>query len=56
MRGDADVPVGPWVALGREVAHLLDVCSVVGWLWPLWDPQQQTFADKLASTRVVRAV
>jgi Mce-associated membrane protein len=42
--------------LCRELAHLLDTLSVfVGWLWPLWDPRNRTFADLLLSTEVRRA-
>jgi branched-chain amino acid transport system permease protein len=37
----------------RELLHLLDLVSVVGFLWPLWDPQRQTFADKIAGTMVI---
>lgn len=45
--------VGPWRLLAREVAHLLDTGSVfVGWLWPLWDRRNRTFADCLAKTEV----
>jgi Mce-associated membrane protein len=42
--------------LGREFAHVLDTLSVfVGWLWPLWDPRNRTFADLLLRTEVRRA-
>jgi Mce-associated membrane protein len=42
--------------LCRELAHLLDTLSVfVGWLWPLWDPRNRTFADLLVRTEVRRA-
>ncbi|OBH54917.1 RDD family protein [Mycobacterium sp. E2479] len=45
---------GPWTLLLRDVAHLLDVASIVGWLWPLWDSRRRTFADMLARTEVRR--
>ncbi len=46
---------GPWVLLLRDLAHLLDVASVlVGWLWPLWDSRNRTFADMLLRTEVRR--
>ena len=45
---------GPWTLLLRDVAHLLDTASVVGWLWPLWDSRRRTFADMLARTEVRR--
>ncbi|MBU9762342.1 RDD family protein [Mycobacterium sp. TNTM28] len=39
----------------RDVAHLLDTAAVfVGWLWPLWDARNRTFADLLAHTEVRR--
>lgn len=48
-------PVGPGRLLLRELAHLLDTVSVfVGWLWPLWDQQNRTFADMLTRTEVRR--
>jgi Mce-associated membrane protein len=35
----------------RDVAHLLDTASLfVGWLWPLWDSRNRTFADLLLRT------
>lgn len=37
----------------RELAHLLDTAALfVGWLWPLWDRRNRTFADLLLSTEV----
>ena len=49
-RDGADV--GPWALLLRDLAHLLDTASVVGWLWPLWDSRRRTFADMLLRTEV----
>ena len=46
--------VGPWRFLLRDLAHLLDTASVVGWLWPLWDSRRRTFADLLMRTEVRR--
>ncbi len=43
---------GPWRLLLRDLAHLLDTASIVGWLWPLWDSRRRTFADMLAGTEV----
>jgi uncharacterized RDD family membrane protein YckC len=49
-------PVGFARAVGRQVAHLLDGLPLgLGYLWPLWDEQRQTFADKVCSTLVVQA-
>lgn len=39
----------------RDLAHLLDTAAVfVGWLWPLWDSRNRTFADLLTRTEVHR--
>ena len=46
--------VGPWGLLLRDLAHLLDTASVVGWLWPLWDSGRRTFADMLLRNEVRR--
>jgi Mce-associated membrane protein len=48
-RRDGEAP-GPWTLLLRDVAHLLDTASIVGWLWPLWDSRHSTFADMLTHT------
>lgn len=49
-------PVGFGLAVGRQFAHILDSLPFyLGYLWPLWDEQRQTFADKVCSTLVVRA-
>lgn len=45
---------GPWTLLLRDLAHLLDAASIVGWLWPLWDSRRRTFADMLTGTEVRR--
>jgi Mce-associated membrane protein len=50
-RNTGDAP-GPWTLLLRDVAHLLDTASIVGWLWPLWDSRRRTFADMLTRTEV----
>ncbi|MCV7410064.1 hypothetical protein AWC05_22615 [Mycobacterium florentinum] len=44
--------IGAWGLLLRDLAHLLDTVSLVGWLWPLWDSQRRTFADLLLRTEV----
>ncbi len=53
LRSDGTA-VGPWGLLLRDMAHLLDTASVVGWLWPLWDSRRRTFADMLLHTEVRR--
>jgi Mce-associated membrane protein len=49
-------PAGVTRLLLRDVAHLLDTAGLfVGWLWPLWDGHNRTFADLLLRTEA-RAV
>ena len=39
----------------RDLAHLLDTAALfIGWLWPLWDSRNRTFADLLLRTEVRR--
>ena len=53
---DTGEPVGFGRAVARQVLHLLDGLPLgLGYLWPLWDEQRQTFADKVCSTLVVQA-
>lgn len=54
---DADGRVlGGGLGLVRAICHFLDTVSCfVGWLWPLWDSKNQTFADKILATVVLRA-
>jgi len=54
VRRGGDRP-GPWLLLARDVAHLLDTAALcIGWLWPLWDSRNRTFADLLLRTEVRR--
>ena len=47
-------PIGPFNAFIRDLLHTLDGIAYVGYLWPLWDDERQTLADKIAETVVVR--
>jgi uncharacterized RDD family membrane protein YckC len=47
-------PIGAGLAFGRDIAHFLDGVLYIGYLWPLWDPMKQTFADKIVGSVVVR--
>lgn len=47
-------PMGAGMAFVRDLAHTLDGLAYIGYLWPLWDPKRQTFADMVMSTVVVR--
>ncbi|MET0787668.1 MAG: RDD family protein [Cellulomonas sp.] len=54
MQKDADgQPIGVWMAFVRDLAHYVDGFFYLGYLWPLWDSQRQTFSDKLTKTVVV---
>jgi serine/threonine-protein kinase len=47
-------PLGAWRSVGRRLAHLVDLLSCyLGFLWPLWDDQRQTFADKMVGSVVL---
>lgn len=52
--GPVGGPVGGGHTVVRELAHVLDWPGPLGFMWPLWDPLHQTFADKVAGTVVVR--
>lgn len=45
-------PIGFGRAVLRQLCHSLEF--FVGYLWPLWDANRQTFADKIAGTVVIR--
>ena len=46
-------PVGLLRLVARDLAHLLDTAALfIGWLWPLWDRRNRTFADLLLRTEV----
>lgn len=38
----------------RDLLHTVDGFFYVGYLWPLWDAERQTFADKIVQTVAVR--
>lgn len=48
--------IGMGRAVGRYFAHIISgfVCYL-GYLWMLWDPEKQTWHDKIVSTKVVTA-
>ncbi len=38
----------------RTIAHIVDsIICYIGWLFPLWDAQRQTLADKIVKTVVL---
>jgi uncharacterized RDD family membrane protein YckC len=47
--------LGFGLAFGRRLLHVLDgLPCYLGYLWPLWDQKNQTFADKLVHTVVIK--
>ncbi len=50
---ETNTPIGAKNAFIRDLVHILDALTVVGYLWPLWDDKKQTFADKIMKTIVV---
>lgn len=47
--------LGFGMAFVRRLAHTLDsFCCAIGYLWPLWDSKNQTFADKIIKSVVVK--
>lgn len=49
-------PVGFTEALVRGLSAIFSVAVAgLGWFWMLWDPERQTWHDKIAGTIVVRA-
>ena len=48
-------PVGTLNAFVRDLVHILDGLTVVGYLWPRWDDKNQTFGDKIMKTVVINA-
>lgn len=51
---DSGQSVGAGRGVLRRVGHLLDSLSChLGYLWPLWNEQRQTFADMAAGTVVL---
>lgn len=49
---ETGAPVGFGIAILRQFSHAAELG--IGYLWPLWDAQRQTFADKIVGTLVVR--
>jgi uncharacterized RDD family membrane protein YckC len=48
-------PIGGGLGFVRSLAHFVDgiICDI-GYLWPLWDSQRQTLADKIMGTVVLK--
>jgi uncharacterized RDD family membrane protein YckC len=50
---ETNAPIGSRNAFIRDLVHILDAITVVGYLWPLWHDKRQTFADQIMRTVVV---
>lgn len=47
--------LGFLMAVVRDIVHIVDALPCyLGFLWPLWDRNKQTFADKIVGTLVIR--
>lgn len=55
IKEDTGQPVGPGLAIGRQVCHVVDsLICYIGYLLPLWDAKKQTIADKIIGTVVLQ--
>ena len=50
---ETKAPIGARNAFIRDLVHILDALTLVGYLWPLWDENRQTFADQIMKTVVI---
>jgi hypothetical protein len=50
---ETNAPIGTKNAFIRDLVHILDALTVIGYLWPLWDDKSRTFADQIMKTVVV---
>lgn len=52
---DSGHPLGILLTFVRQLCHIVNALPCyLGYLWPLWDPRSQTFADKIVRSVVVR--
>ena len=56
VRREADGQfLGGGAGIGRAFLHFLDALPLLlGFLWPIWDKKNQTFADKIIHSVVVK--
>lgn len=48
-------PLGAGRTFVRQIVHTLDAAlCLIGYLWPLWDKQNRTFADMIMSSRAYK--
>lgn len=54
VKAETGQPIGGGMSFVRQIAHILDgLPCYLGFLWPLWDANRQTFADKIIGTYVI---
>lgn len=47
--------LGAGLGIARQFCHILDAIPLLlGFFWPLWDSKNQTFADKIVSSVVIK--
>jgi uncharacterized RDD family membrane protein YckC len=55
VKKDTGQVMGAGLSIGRYFAHIVDsLICYIGWLFPLWDANKQTIADKICNTVVIR--
>jgi len=48
-------PIGMGLTFARQLVHIVDaIPCFIGYLWPIWDKKNRTFADMIMSTRVYK--
>ncbi|MEG9227550.1 RDD family protein [Aeromicrobium sp. Sec7.5] len=48
-------PLGVGPSIARQLLHIVDALPCyLGFLWPLWDKENRTFADMIMGTRVAK--
>lgn len=48
-------PLGAGRTFGRQILHIVDAAPcLLGYLWPLWDKENRTFADMIVSSRAYK--
>jgi uncharacterized RDD family membrane protein YckC len=50
---ETNAPISPKNAFIRDLVHILDALTLVGYLWPLWHDRSQTFADQILRSVVI---
>jgi uncharacterized RDD family membrane protein YckC len=56
LSADTHQPIGGGLTFARQLVHIIDALPCgIGFLWPLWDGENRTWADMIMSTRVYKA-